>query len=709
MRELYNDVAAPGTFLVTATRLGGQHGYGPEGASAPMGGAVTGFTKAYARERADALVKAVDFAVGDDAPMIAEQLVAETLNDPGTIEIGHAGGGRWTIALADRPAVDGGPERSLTPESVFVITGAAGSIVSAITVDLATHGGTFHLLDLIAEPDPANPDLARSVTDRDGLKRDLAERIAARGERATPALVERELARLERAKAAADTIDAIRRAGGTARWHQVDLTDSEAVKSVLGEVRESHARVDVLLHAAGLEISHTLDTKPAREFDLVFDVKSDGWFNLLHGLGDTPLGTAVVFSSIAGRFGNGGQTDYSAANDLLCKSIANLRNTRPGTRGVAIDWTAWANIGMASRGSIPKMMALAGIDMLPPEIGVPVVKREITAAGEGGEVVVAGSLGLLVAERDGFDPVAARAGLAAPAGPMLGAFTGWTLADGLTVHTDLDPTEQSFLDDHRIDGTPVLPGVMGIEGFAEVASASAAGWTPVAVEDVTFSAPCKFFRDEPRRLEFVAQPWRDGEALLADCRLLARRSLANQPEQVTTHFSGRVRMSRTAAPRRTSDPAAEASGPIVGADDIYRIYFHGPAYQVLDAAWRDGDRVVGRLAEHLPPNHWPDDAPLLVEPRLIELCFQTAGILELGTTGRLALPLRVGQVSLYPVTDQVGPWKAVVTPRVDGRGVNAVVVDDIGHVRVAVEAYETIALPGGVDESALEPLRRAMQ
>ena len=139
-----------------------------------------------------------------------------------------------------------------------------GSIVSAITVDLAAHGGTFHLLDLIAEPDPADPDLARSVTDRDGLKRDLAARIAERGERATPALVERELAHLERAKAAADTIDAVRRAGGAARWHQVDLTDSDSVAAVLGEVRASHARVDVLLHAAGLEISHTLDTKPAK-------------------------------------------------------------------------------------------------------------------------------------------------------------------------------------------------------------------------------------------------------------------------------------------------------------------------------------------------------------------------------------------------------------------------------------------------------------
>ena len=61
MRVLFDQVAQPGTFLVSATRLGGQHGYDEAGALAPLGGAVTGFTKTYKRERLDALVKAVDF------------------------------------------------------------------------------------------------------------------------------------------------------------------------------------------------------------------------------------------------------------------------------------------------------------------------------------------------------------------------------------------------------------------------------------------------------------------------------------------------------------------------------------------------------------------------------------------------------------------------------------------------------------------------
>src|SRR5674536_393868 len=56
---------------------------------------------------------------------------------------------------------------------------------------------------------------------------------------------------------------------------------------------------------------------------------------------------------------------------------------------------------MATRGSIPKIMEAAGIDMLPPEAGVATVRRELTAGGTRGEIVVAGRLGMMGTE---FDP-----------------------------------------------------------------------------------------------------------------------------------------------------------------------------------------------------------------------------------------------------------------------------------------------------------------
>ena len=324
----------------------------------------------------DALVKVVDFEAERKPSELAELLVEETLRDPGAVEIGYKTGQRWTVGLQEQPAADGQPGLPLNQNSVFLITGAAGSIVSAITADLAAaSGGTFYLLDLVPEPDPNNPDLKRFVSDKDALKRDLFTRIQARGERATPALVEKELAALERAQAAQSAIDAVRAAGGTPYYFSVNLTDADGVAKVIKQVRERSRRIDVLLHAAGMERSHFLPDKDPREFDLIFDVKSDGWFNLLHAIGDMPLAATVAFSSIAGRFGNAGQTDYSSANDLLCKFTSSFRTSRPRTRGIVIDWTAWGGIGMATRGSIPKMMELAGIDMLPAEAGVPLIRR----------------------------------------------------------------------------------------------------------------------------------------------------------------------------------------------------------------------------------------------------------------------------------------------------------------------------------------------
>ena len=119
-----------------------------------MGGAVTGFTKAFKRENPDALVKAVDVAQDANPEAVADLLVEETLRDPGAVEVGHGGGERWTVALREVPLGTTPAGIELGPDTVFAITGAAGSIVAAITADLARAShGTFHLLDLVPQPD----------------------------------------------------------------------------------------------------------------------------------------------------------------------------------------------------------------------------------------------------------------------------------------------------------------------------------------------------------------------------------------------------------------------------------------------------------------------------------------------------------------------------------------------------------------------------
>ncbi|HYK91056.1 MAG TPA: SDR family NAD(P)-dependent oxidoreductase, partial [Acidobacteriota bacterium] len=715
MRALYDQVHPRGTFLVSATRLGGLHGYDETGAHAPLGGAVSGFTKTYKREKSDALVKVLDFEPSRKTSALADILIDETLRDPGAVEIGYRDGLRWTIGLEQRPAGDGRPGVALGKDTVFLITGAAGSIVSAITADLAAaSGGTFYLLDLAPAPDPANSDLQRFAADKENLKHDIFERLKQRGERVTPVMVEKEMAILERTHAALSAINAVKNAGGTAHYYSVNMLDREAVGRIMKEVAARSRRIDVLLHAAGLEISHLLPDKKPSEFDLVFDVKSDGWFNLISNLGEMPLGAAVVFSSIAGRFGNGGQTDYSSANDLLCKSISNFRTARPQTLGIAIDWTAWGGIGMASRGSIPTIMKQAGIDMLPPEAGIPIIRRELTA-GTRGEVVIAGRLGIMLNEFDetgGLDvcPNSALSELLANRGIMTGRVTGMGLHNGLTIETELDPAQQPFLFDHQINGTPVLPGVMGIEGLAEIACMLFPARHLEAIEDVNFLAPFKFYRGQPRTLTLHADFHVEKEDVIAECRLLGSRILHGQSEpEITTHFKARVRLSAEAVkPPRREKAARPADGTNAAAKDIYRVYFHGPAYQVLESAWRADGGIVGLFAENLPPNHQPGERRALVSPRWIELCFQTASLLELAGSARMGLPYQIKKVTVFELADTTnGRLYSVVKPGSEGT-FDAQVVDEKGTVYLALRGYRTMGLPDPIDPVLLKPIRDAL-
>ena len=626
-----------------------------------------------------ALVKAVDFPPSRKTAAIAETLISETLRDPGAVEIGHAEDLRWSVGLQER-AAEADPDRALGSETVFCVTGAAGSIVAAITADLAkTSQGTFHLLDLVAEPDPSDPDLGRFSSDPEGLKRDLAERIKERGERPTPKLVEREMSRIERARAALDAIEAIREAGGEAHWHQLDLTDASQVSAAIASALEQSGRIDVLIHCAGLEISHFLPDKPQSEFDLVFDVKVDGWFNLIKAL-------ARLRAARGGRL----QLDRREVRQRRPDRL------RGGQRPALQEHlAAAARRGAGGRDRLDRLGGdRHGEPRLDPEDdgdgrhrhaaavrgGCRVVRRELTAEGPGREVLVAGSLGLLGAERHptgGLDPGAATAAIAAHPGPMTGAASSFTSGEGLTVLTELDPADQAFLDHHRIEGIPVLPGVMGIEAFAEAAAALLPGWQVTALEDVELERPLQVL---PRR---AAHAGAAGAGPRSRRRRHGRRLPAGRPPLAARRASSGRCISPagpfwrgSCQPRRRNrrrPRAARAKGSArrrsTGSTSTVR-----PTRSSIGPGGRTGSSL-GRLAEDLPPDHQPAAEPTEAAPRLIELCFQTAGVWQLGTEGRMALPTHVDRITRFADADAPGSLVALVSPREDGSAIDARVVD----------------------------------
>ena len=285
-----------------------------------------------------------------------------------------------------------------------------------------------------------------------------------------------------------------------------------------------------------------------------------------------------------------------------------------------------------------------------------------------------------------------------------------SLAEGLQVETEMDPSLQPFLYDHKIDDTAVLPGVMAMEAFAEMASLMYPERVLVAAENVQFLAPFKFYRDEPQTLLLNAQFETDSGDILAHCRCTSRRQLHGRDEpRLSTHFLATIRLA-TEDVAGGSEALPEQSGnPAVSAAELYQIYFHGPAYQVLSAVYQAGDEVIGAMAVELPDGHASADSELIARPRLVELCFQTAGAWEIGTTGQMGLPHRIDRVRFFSTGQTpTGDWYALARPVGDGEQFDAVVVDGTGQIYVSLEGYRSISFPGGIDEKLLLPLKNAM-
>jgi len=703
------------TFVIAATRMGGLMGF--SGTFNPLGGVVTGFVKSLARERKLTFAKVVDFEIASSPTNIASQLLDETLHDSSAVEISRQGDLRYTPVVIEEEVPAN--TLSLARGSVFVVSGGTAGIIPPIVIDLAhATQGTFYLLSRSPLLPAEDPRLKKLAEDREGLKSEIAAAITDAGKKATPVAIGEQLSMLDKAKAMHEMIAAVSALGGHVENIICDVQDARSTSEAVRLIATKAGRVDVFIHAAGVEKSRKLESKSFEEFHQVMDVKMDGFYNLYKEMQKMECSPrrVVFFTSVAGRFGNAGQVDYSAANDGLSKISAWLNNTQPAVQAISIDWGAWAEVGMASRGSIPLMMERAGITMMKPGAAAVFVRRELEA-GTRGEVILAGNLGglqLPVGEGHGLDTARADAALRAgtPEHAMLSHVVDFDAQGMLHLETMLDPANHAFLQDHAINGTPVLPGVIGIEGFSvaarHIASTLAGrkgGFSVERLEDIRFLAPFKFYKNQPRHIQWKARAVKENDNLVVYATLESDSARHDGSNQHLLHFSGKVYLvEKTITAAVSTDIPVWADAAAVCADDIYRLYFHGPSFQVIDCASRSGDAILGKLAERVKDA--AKDGQLSI-PMLVELCFQTAGLWEAASTGTMALPHAIGSLVIYPRPVNGEAIFAEVHP-VQSDGLlrfNARVVDSKGRVFLELQNYQTSPLPYTSDPGLLAPMR----
>ncbi|MBN1540267.1 MAG: polyketide synthase dehydratase domain-containing protein, partial [Candidatus Thermoplasmatota archaeon] len=695
-----------GGFLYSITAMGGRFGLDRD--VNPFNGAVSGFTKAIGREYPDADVISfdVDRSMGTDRAV--ELLAAEVSHGEHPLEAGCDGEKRYLPAMrmvmppskADLELHDG---------MSILVSGGGGGITAEIMRGLAKRARLkFHIID-IAELLPDTEKLA--ALDEEGLsqkKEEIKRSLLEEGGKFTPVILEREFSRITRSIGVFQLMNELRSMGCEPHYHQSDIRDLASIARIAKE----NGPFDGIIHAAGIDQSKALMSKKEEDFDRVFDIKVRGAKAILDAVKNHPIRFFLTFTSVAGRFGNAGQVDYSSANDLLAKLRGVIHQYHPECRFRAVGWSAWAGVGMASRGAVKTLLEMGGITFIPVDDGVEYAISEIMRGNER-EVYYSGSLGPMdkgdvLKWSEGIHPPSTEEVTAPekqeagtdPRGPapLIDEIIE-NSGDRILVRRSLDGIRERFLPDHSIRGTMVLPGVMGMELFAETAALMRPEMEVVELRDIQFKKAVNVKTTLELYIEGSIIPDEEGKNLVNIRVYSILRSKKTDNEVKVEHYSGSVLMGSR------SREFQEVSGhPIrprhvlaqVLRQEIYNHLFHGERFQAMEGmeVLKDGELigVYHPVPEDLmdPGTGWTN-GDLLTAPMQTECGFQTAGAYVLDRFKLMALPTRVGSIEYY--TDVHTADEGIAWVRFEGREDNTFkfdvdFIDQNGKITFSFRDYE---------------------
>ncbi|WP_455433022.1 type I polyketide synthase [Streptomyces triculaminicus] len=143
-----------------------------------------------------------------------------------------------------------------------------------------------------------------------------------------------------------------------------DVSDRDAVAELLRGLPDLTA----VFHTAGVDTPGPLPGTSPEAFAEVVAAKAAGAAHLDELLGDRPLDAFVLFSSIAGVWGAGGQAAYSSANACL-DALAAARRAR-GLAATAVAWGPWAEAGMAGSAEVADALRRRGLNPMTPAFAI---------------------------------------------------------------------------------------------------------------------------------------------------------------------------------------------------------------------------------------------------------------------------------------------------------------------------------------------------
>jgi NAD(P)-dependent dehydrogenase (short-subunit alcohol dehydrogenase family) len=646
----FGEKLSAGAHVLSASSLGGlfnREGSVSRGLS--IQGGDVGLLKSLREERPELRAKAVDVDPALPAPTIADLLCSEIQLVGGRQEVGYPEGRRTIFAtVPEREEPQGEGRAELKPGSVVVATGGAKGITAEVLRELALPGSTLVIIDVVrlTEEEPAALQSLRTAAE---LQRHFIGEVRAGRLKWSPAEVQREVRSILSAREMLSNIASFREGGASVEYHSVDVTDEESMRQLLDSVYQRHAAIDGVVHGAGIIEDKLLSDKTGESWSRVVETKVIGLLLLQKYLRAESLKFLTVFSSVAGRYGNSGQTDYATANELmnrLCSQLNAIWGDRVRIR--ALSWGPWAatthGSGMVSPATEAKF-AEKGVSLVTPEIGRHLFRNELLRSDGPVEVV----LGEGPWEQGEAEIGRIEKGSSAEQGPALAPLLRLARvtpldkgAQAITYEVDRN---HAYLQDHLIDGTPVLPAAVALEMMAEGANALWPGWKVVEARECRLLKGVKC-AGAGKTLTLAIDPPTQGSGSGFEVGATLR---SQENGKTHLHYRSLLRLAQQWPDGLQHEVRLPTDRQLTVADAYDEWLFHGPRFQVIAAIDGLSDRGIKSRVCSTAPARWlatcePEHDRWLFDPALVDAAAQMATLWTLAFRNEFALPSRFGRV-----------------------------------------------------------------
>ncbi|MCU8077261.1 phosphopantetheine-binding protein [Shewanella sp. SM103] len=469
--------ANTGSGFISVSRIDGGFGYlnhSQIARSELNQAALAGLTKTLSHEWPSVHCRALDIAPALDAKQLANAVIAELFATDNVLEVGVSQGAAQALERVTLVAGKADTRHSaanLTSADKILVTGGAKGVTFECALSLAKRSKA-HFILAGRSSQQAIPAWAQGKNNSE-LKAAAISHIQSLGEKPTPKQVDALVWPVQSSLEIAAALEAFTAVGASAEYLSLDVNNPDAIASTIVPITEL-SPITGIIHGAGVLADKHIQDKTLDELARVYGTKVTGISNLLAALDLDKLKLIALFSSAAGFYGNTGQSDYAMSNDILNKAALQLAQQLPNAKVMSFDWGPWDG-GMVNP-ALKKMFMDRGVYVIPLKAGAELFASQLLS-NTGAQLLVGTDMqGTVPSDEQATQgsnlkkPEADLTTDSSDPHALLNALNPSAVnISAVKLQRTLDTKAMIFIEDHCINGNPVLPTVCAIQWMREAA------------------------------------------------------------------------------------------------------------------------------------------------------------------------------------------------------------------------------------------------